>query len=313
MPGSVRAGRGRYRRGRGPRGAASVRKVLNRVRPWTSLCTVAGLNPELSRSRAQRLASVLSHGWAIRSKRRFMRACGRLPGFGSDRAADAGARCHGDIPHPSRCPHARSQLRRGQRPKTAGSVPAFGPASSRHCCGVRSSSDVTPASLANADRPGHDRRRGDDRGLVVAALNRVLQFELELGRQPAEVDAGLAAPLAVREVLRAVRAAQLSPPRRVGLAVQLPGVFGPQRAKRQQALRRIRWSEQARPSGPAARGPAGRRGSRPTGGGCIIRNRYCRNGIRITEQVVRFRRPFRRGPGSARNTAIAGRPRVRHR
>ena len=57
-------------------GADSVRNVENRVRPAMSDCTVAGLRPELSRSRAQRLARVLSHGWAIRSNRRWVRACG---------------------------------------------------------------------------------------------------------------------------------------------------------------------------------------------------------------------------------------------
>ena len=102
----------------------------------------------------------------------------------------------------------------------------------------------------HADRPRHDRRLGDDRGLVVATLNRVLQLECELGRQPAKVDAGLAALQAVREVVRAIGTAQLPPSRRVGLAVPIPRVLGPQRAKRQQALRGTGWAEQARPSGP---------------------------------------------------------------
>ena len=132
----------------------------------------------------------------------------------------------------------------------------------------------------HADRPCHDRRLGDDRGLVVATLNRVLQLECELGRQPAEVDAGPAALQTVREVVRAVGTAQLPPPRRVGLAVPIPGVLGPQRAKRQQALRGIGWAEQARPSGPplgvwpAVAGPG-----RPVTH-TQSANRYCRNGIR---------------------------------
>ena len=53
---------------------------MNRVRPAMSDCAVAGLRPELSRSRAQRLASARSHGWAIRSKRRWMRALRALAG-----------------------------------------------------------------------------------------------------------------------------------------------------------------------------------------------------------------------------------------
>ena len=44
--------------------------MLNRVNPWTSLTTVPTVSPELSRSRAQRLASVRSHGCVNRSKRR---------------------------------------------------------------------------------------------------------------------------------------------------------------------------------------------------------------------------------------------------
>lgn len=53
------------------------------------------------------------------------------------------------------------------------------------------------------DRPGHDRWRCGDRGLVVAALDGVLQLERELRRQPSKVDSCLAAPLAVPDELLA--------------------------------------------------------------------------------------------------------------
>src|SRR5665647_1043162 len=97
------------------------------------------------------------------------------------------------------------------------------------------------------DRPGHDRGRRGDRGLVATALDRVLHLELELSTQTPEVDACSSAPQAVRDVFRAVRASEIDPPGRVGVAVQVPyGVFGPERAERQQALRGIRGSEEAR-------------------------------------------------------------------
>lgn len=55
------------------------------------------------------------------------------------------------------------------------------------------------------------------------------------------------APQAVRDVFRAVRASEIDPPGRVGVAVQVPcGVLGPERAERQQALRGIRGSEESR-------------------------------------------------------------------
>src|SRR5665648_1239721 len=54
-------------------------------------------------------------------------------------------------------------------------------------------------------------------------------------------------PQAVRDVFRAVRASEIDPPGRVGVAVQVPcGVLGPERAERQQALRGIRGSEESR-------------------------------------------------------------------
>jgi hypothetical protein len=109
-----------------------------------------------------------------------------------------------------------------------------------------------PGVFGSADGPGDDRRRGGDRGLVVAALNRVLQFEFELGRQPVEVDARDATLLAVREVFHVVGAAQLSPSRRVGFAVEVPGVFGPHGAERQRTLLWIRGTEQARLGRPGA-------------------------------------------------------------
>src|SRR5664280_2409975 len=50
--------------------------MLKRVSDWTSDTTVPTAKPEQSRSRDQRLTSVRSQGWLIRSKRSLVRGLG---------------------------------------------------------------------------------------------------------------------------------------------------------------------------------------------------------------------------------------------
>src|SRR5664280_3626480 len=56
------------------------------------------------------------------------------------------------------------------------------------------------SALGQGDCPGYDRWWCGDRGLVVAALDRVLQLEGELRRHASKVDPGLAAAQAVSDV-----------------------------------------------------------------------------------------------------------------
>jgi hypothetical protein len=86
------------------------------------------------------------------------------------------------------------------------------------------------------DGPGHDRRWGGDGLLVVTALDGVLELELRLRRQHAEVDPRSPPQHAVRDVLLRVGTAELIPAGVVRLAEQAPVVLDPDRAERQLAL-----------------------------------------------------------------------------
>ena len=86
-----------------------------------------------------------------------------------------------------------------------------------------------------ADRPAGDRCRQRDRGLVDAALDRVLQFELEQRWEPGEVDPVPPGQQATVDERLHLGAALHPPPGLVGLAEQVLLTLGPQRAERQPA------------------------------------------------------------------------------
>ena len=116
-----------------------------------------------------------------------------------------------------------------------------------------------PRVLDLPDRPVHHRCRQRDPGLIVAALDRVLQLQLEQRRQPAEVDAvppGQQALLDER-------------PRRRGAPASATGSDAPCRTCRDRSRSTASRTAARRPSVPSDRLPA-QLAAQAAGSGCPL-------------------------------------------
>jgi hypothetical protein len=90
--------------------------MLKRVSDWTSDTTVPTAKPEQSRSRDQRLTSVRSQGWLIRSKRSLVRGLGLpalmvSPGSLSSRQVSRGYSASQPVPSCSTSTTSRAKAR----------------------------------------------------------------------------------------------------------------------------------------------------------------------------------------------------------
>ena len=242
--------------------AARSRNRLNLLTTVMSVTTVLTVSPESSRCRAQRLASSRSQGWVIRSKRRWLRAFSVFPGL----RVSPGRVCSRQTsrgystshPVPSRPATPRRRGRASGNPDRSGGL-ARGqcpPAARRR----GRAGWTTPASAAMRIAQFTTGGRRGDALLVVAALDGVLELQLQLRRQAAKVDAGLAA-------LQAVGRVSPRPPGGPAGATGSGGtcrtgalVLDPQGAERQPALAvssTTAGPRRPRPPGPVAgAGPA---------------------------------------------------------
>ena len=123
-----------------------VRNVLKQVSASTPPRAAAMLSPEVSRSLVHRLASSRSQGWVTRSNRSRARGQGRpagmvIPGSLCSRHTSRGYSISQPVPSRSDSSALQASIRNRAASLT------WEPALCRHCCSLRSSSELTPAAL----------------------------------------------------------------------------------------------------------------------------------------------------------------------
>ena len=120
--------------------------MLKQVSASTPPRAAAMLSPEVSRSLVHRLASSRSQGWVTRSNRSRARGQGRpagmvMPGSLCSRHTSRGYSISQPVPSRSDSSALQASIRNRAASLT------WEPALCRHCCSLRSSSELTPAAL----------------------------------------------------------------------------------------------------------------------------------------------------------------------